>query len=36
MTIVDEVAAAAGALLGSLNQADPYPAYARLRALAPV
>jgi cytochrome P450 len=36
MTIVDEVAAAAGALLGSLNQADPYPAYARLRALVPV
>lgn len=36
MTLVDEVDAAAAALLGSLNQPDPYPAYARLRSLAPV
>ena len=36
MTVVDEAGAAAAELLGSLNLANPYPAYARLRSLAPV
>ena len=33
---VTDAAEAAAALLGSLDQPDPYPAYARLRSVAPV